>query len=134
MIEILWLLFAASCGLVEGFLFHGRKPTITKPDEHVIFTIQRVVVGVMCVWNLYPDWIHALIFILYSVMTFSLWHDGAYYEARKYLSGGTLYSLGWMDRSTTTDAKVSMKFEKRLVYFAAGMGMYVGYLVIKYIA
>ena len=132
MIEALWLLFAASCGLVEGFLFHGRKPIQTKPDEHVIFTIQRVVVGMICVLATYPEWVRAVIFILYSIMTFSLFHDGAYYEARKYLSEGTLYPRGWMDDSNQTDAKFSTSFVNRLWLFITGAALYISYLIVRY--
>lgn len=133
MIEILWLLFAASCGLVEGFLFHGRKPTITKPDEHVIFTIQRVVVGMMCVWSLYPDFQRMMIFTISAIATFSFIHDGTLYETRRYLSGGTIYPRGWTEESQTTDAKISMKFINRLWLFIGGVSLYIGYLIIKHL-
>jgi len=133
MIEVLWLLFAASCGLVEGFLFHGRKPTITKPDEHVIFTIQRVVVGMMCVWSMCPDFNRIVAFTILAVGTFSFVHDGSYYEARKYLSDGKIYPRGWSENSETTDAKISVDFFVRLYLFIFGSAVYVSYLILKHL-
>lgn len=132
MIELLWLLFAASCGLVEGFLFHGRKPTITKPDEHVIFTIQRVVVGMMCVCSLYPDFQRMMIFIISAIAVFSFIHDGTMYETRRYLSDGKIYPKGWTEDSETTDAKISVDFITRLWVFIGGVSLYIGYLIIKH--
>lgn len=133
MIEILWLLFAASCGLTEGFLLHGRPPIKTKPDKHDIFTFQRTVVAIGFAWSMYPDFQHIAIFTGYAVLTFSLLHNGAMYEARKYLSGGNLYPRGWVDESTTTDAKISMSFFNRLWLFIAGMALYFSYLILKHL-
>ena len=132
MIEALWILFAISCGLTEGFLLHGRPPVKTRPDKHVIFTIQRAVVGLICIYYIYPNTLHALSFFFFSILSFSLFHNGAYYEARKYLSGGNLYPRGWIDESTTTDAKHSFSFINRLWLFIIGCIPVVLYYIFKH--
>jgi len=132
MIEALWILFAISCGLTEGFLLHGRPPVKTKPDKHVVFTFQRAIVGLGLIWSTYPNILHAIAFAFFALLTFSLFHNGAMYEARKYLSGGNLYPRGWVDESTTTDAKHSYSFMERLWQFIVGCIPVVLYYIFKH--
>jgi len=132
MIEVLWILFAISCGLTEGFLLHGRPPVKTKPDKHTIFDFQRIVVCVICAYHLYPNWLHVFAFAFYACLIFPLFHDGAMYEARRYLSKGVIYPRGWMEESTTTDAKISLGFMARIGFFILGCVPIIMYYIFKH--
>jgi len=126
MIELIaWVIIAITLGIIEAFLFHYFKNLNTgfkamfKFDIHFLFTLIRCVLIAPLIWFIEER----LIFGLVCIFIFPFLHDGFYYQVRKWLSGNKIYKKGFIDRSKTTTAKISMSFFWRLILFVFGAGM-----------
>lgn len=121
----IWLLVAAANGIIEAFLFHYKKGINESFKQKMKFDIHKLFVffrGLM----LAPFIIisnEKLIFALFAVLVFSFMHDGFYYQVRNLISKGKTYPKGFLDKSTTTTAVISLSFFWRLILFLFGMGM-----------
>ena len=110
---IYWLLFSILSGIAEARIFSQvswTRKTDSFFDEHFYLNLVRAV----ALWSMCGGWE-----LMPAALMFPLLHDGAYYEAYKRFLPGQ-YPKGWRDRSTTTDAIVSLSFENRLFFAASG--------------
>jgi hypothetical protein len=117
---ILWILFAASCGVMEAFFFHGYIRNVRPMmDIHKVLTIHRVVVF-MCIFRGFD----ALVLLIPAVITFPFIHDGIYYMTRNILNP-VVYRKSFFDQSRDTSAKFSYSFFYRALLFVTGCAAWV---------
>jgi len=66
------------------------------------------------------------------MLTFSFFHNGAYYETRRRLEPDNekLSDYNWKHQSTTTTAKLSFNFQYRSLMLIAGIVLYIIHLII----
>jgi hypothetical protein len=120
-----WIIIAIALGIIEALLFHYFKNLNTgfkkafKFDIHIWFTVLRICLITPLILRVDEMFIFGFI----CVLIFPFLHDGFYYQVRKWLSNGRIYKKGFIDRSTTTTAKLSMSFFWRLIFFVFGAGM-----------
>jgi hypothetical protein len=126
---LLATLLSISFGVTEGVVYHIHPPkNRNTPDEHFFYTINRFIAftAIVLVSN---HWYFIALFIL---STFPLLHDGAYYQTRKHLSGGSVYPAGWKtSKSHSTSAVISFKFTDRLALACAGILACIGLVLLK---
>jgi hypothetical protein len=117
---IYWLLFVLFSSITEAHIFHHYREVVKgKVDEHIWFTMVRAVVCLGCYSG--GGFIG---YALGCVFTFPFLHDGIYYAYRRELNPN-IYPLGFRDRSTTTDAVISLSFRHRVIFFCAGVAAWV---------
>lgn len=112
-------------GKREAQYFHYKwslpNPTKIK-DEHPYFTLQRglyVITSSLLCGFVFDWWIGILTFISIS-LSFSFFHNGSYYLRRNQMNN-EIYPLKWKDESTTTTAKISLNYKKRLILLIVGI-------------
>lgn len=122
LISFLWAYLE---GKREAQYFHYKwslpNPTKIK-DEHVHFTLQRslyVIISSLLGFLIFNWWVGILTFISIS-LSFSFFHNGSYYLRRNQMNN-KIYSLKWKDESTTTTAKISLNYKKRLLLLIVGI-------------
>lgn len=122
LISFLWAYLE---GKREAQYFHYKwslpNPTKIK-DEHVHFTLQRslyVIISSLLGFLIFNWWVGILTFISIS-LSFSFFHNGSYYLRRNQMNN-KIYSLKWKDESTTTTAKMSLNYKKRLLLLIVGI-------------
>lgn len=122
LISFLWAYLE---GKREAQYFHYKwslpNPTKIK-DEHVHFTLQRslyVIISSLLGFLIFNWWVGILTFISIS-LSFSFFHNGSYYLRRNQMNN-KIYSLKWRDESTTTTAKISLNYKKRLLLLIVGI-------------
>lgn len=112
-----WILFVITISIVEAFMFHSQLLHKTSIDIHIPLTINRIVVFIG-IFNSFPIF-EIIQYLFLCVLTFPLLHDGIYYKTRNLLNS-KIYNKGFFDQSTTTTAKFSFNFTKRLMLAILG--------------
>ena len=102
---LLWILFAVYEGKREAFYFSFKMKAALKQqqgfiNEHHMFMIQRMFVGVLTVIACYTDWINSIAICLSLILCFPFFKDGMYYVTRQKLDN--LYMKGWLDQSLSS--------------------------------
>jgi hypothetical protein len=109
LVYLLWVLYSIYEGQREAFYFSFKmKASVNmqqslRRDEHVMFTIQRILVATMCGMIGFDGWINCFLLVFALACSFPFFHDGQYYVVRGKLDG--IYPKGWFDQSTTSTAK-----------------------------
>lgn len=116
---VIWVLFAILDGAVDAMMYHVKNVNKSLPvNEHIYYTIQRLLVAIACIalagWWIIPS----------LILVFPFLHDGMYYFTRNKLNPGVYY-FGWFDHSNTSTA-VLTKFltpEVRTFLFFLGISI-----------
>lgn len=136
-----YITYIASCliavfmGVIEAVMFCGsvKKEHISefwkrksKVDIHFLLTAFRGLIYGIISFILFKALgiIGASIYLISVVLSFSFWHNSAYYYARSKLD--VAYN-GIFDSSKDTSAKISMNFESRFVLFILAIALLIGY-------
>ena len=112
-----WIIFASVSGILEAIYFSKRRKLIVKGlDIHVWLTVIRSIVATpICLYVFFTvGLLESLLTGLQFVLVFPFFHDGFYYSFREVLRKGT-YPKYFFDQSTTTSAKISLKFSFRAI-------------------
>ena len=119
----LWIAFASVSGILEAIYFSKRRKAIVwSYDIHVWLTVLRSIVAApLCLYVLFKYGIlESILTATTFVLVFPFFHDGFYYSFRELLRAGT-YPKYFFDQSTTTSAKISLKFSLRATLLIIGI-------------
>ena len=119
----IWIGFASVSGILEAIYFSKRRKAIIKGlDIHVWLTVIRSIVAApICLYIFFTvGLLESLLTCSVFVLVFPFFHDGFYYSFREVLRAGT-YPLYFFDQSTTTSAKISLKFSFRTILLIIGL-------------
>lgn len=111
---IYWILFVLISSILEALAFHNK---LFVKHIHIYLTILR---GCFCVPLAYYS-NNLPMFILFCGFSFPFLHDGIYYTTRNLLNS-QVYPKRWIDKSTTTNALISLSFFWRLIFFIFSIG------------
>ena len=120
---LIWILFASVTGVLEAYYFRRRRRVnVYGYNIHVWFTIIRSIVAApLCLYILFKYGIlESVLTASIFVLVFPFFHDGFYYSFRELLRAGT-YPKYFIDQSTTTSAKISLKFSLRATLLIIGL-------------
>ena len=120
---LIWILFASVTGVLEAYYFRRRRRVnVYGYNIHVWFTIIRSIVAApLCLYILFKYGIlESVLTASIFVLVFPFFHDGFYYSFRELLRAGT-YPKYFIDQSTTTSAKISLKFRLRATLLIIGL-------------
>ncbi len=109
-------------GSRDGVLENSRAGELNRVNLHPLFTIERVLVG-MLVWayvNTFKGVYETSIYTISLGMVFSWFHNGAYYWTRRRLNP-KVYTKGWTDTSLTSKALIELNFAERTLIAAIGI-------------
>jgi hypothetical protein len=131
---ISWI-WATLEGRREAQYFHYKfsqpNPTTVR-DEHLEFTLQRGLFALSTTIPLWltAGWLTAIAYILCVMLSFPFFHDGMYYLRRNQLDN-SIYQKCWMDSSSSTTAKFSIKFAWRLTLFCCAVLLSILIFILK---
>lgn len=120
-----WILFSLTAGIAEGGMF-AEGNTSHSFNVHTYLQPLRVVVAAMSLHlhiSLFPSptlWT-ALALILTQILTFSFFHNGAYYETRRKID---VPHYHWAYQSEETTAFFSFGFVSRTLQAIIGLALY----------
>ena len=114
----IWVVFALISGILEGVYYSKvyRKQMKRFVNDHAAFTVLRGIIAVLLLWFTFGLVWQSLLGGVLLMMSFPFWHDGMYYQLRKWIDG--VYPKGWIDNTTTSDAKFNFDFTKRFIMFS----------------
>jgi hypothetical protein len=111
-------------GVADGILWSRKGPDAFEGNEHTLLWIKRLLITFIA---FFP--VHFLL-VLASVFLFPLIHNGAYFETRKDISGGTTYPDGWKSEpSPFSTAKINFSFKQRVLGAVIGIVIIVLYII-----
>lgn len=100
---LIWCFYSIIDGIRDGIFYHSYNYSIKRLfNEHIIFVIQRLIVSIILI--LYSQ---NILLIMPLILSFSFFHNGAYYTTRHILNKKTynydnLYKKKWFAQSTTS--------------------------------
>ncbi len=118
--SIAWVYISKLFGMFEANMFHNnsKKGMEFKIkygfDIHILFTAIRVVPALILFLSI-TGLVESFLFSAFMILSFPYFHDNAYYVRRKYLSEGKVYPKGKYSQSTTTSAKLSFRYNVRVI-------------------
>lgn len=122
---LIWYYIAEA---IREALYYHFKTMVSKFDfgEHTLFTVQRGVVWLISyiVYFNLMSWYDALIILSAMILMFPFWHDGFYYYMRNFLNND-IYKKKFRDDSTTSTAKLEIKWPLRLIMFIVALIMFI---------
>ncbi len=106
MLVVLYLAFAALCGVVEAVLYSGKGADAFSRNEHVEMVLQRLAVlllvpAAVLTYQLSGSWWYILLELVAAVLCFSMVHDEAYNFTRLWIAWR---KLGSSDRAAFRSA------------------------------
>lgn len=110
-----WIAFAIVCGILEALYYsrvYRHKIKRIKFD-HAIFTGIRIIAVLPLLYFTFSFSWQFFVGGILLMMVFPFFHDGAYYKMRNILDG--VYPKGWIDNTTTSDAKINLNFINRTI-------------------
>lgn len=130
-----WMIYALLEGKRDGYFYHYRNTSIQLKDEniHWVYFIDRAfMLSLISVLGYY--YFHSyLITGIYSgglALIFSFLHNGIYYQTRKKLSNGNLYSMGWRSSSTCSKATLEFGWNARVILAIIGaLGIIISFTI-----
>ncbi len=133
MFEILLLLsfisFVIVTGIIEAILWSGKSYKAFKSNEHTLMVVQRVMLIqiIICIYFIskYVSESEFILLLFSLILIFNLFHNGAYYETRRMID---VPSYRWYSNSTTSSAKIEIKFIYRLIMAIVGLFIFIGLL------
>ncbi len=124
-----WLFFSYIEGVREAYYYHSasRDGDSDKYNIHYLYSIQRILFLIgMC---FYFSPIQAVVLTVSAILSFPLIHDGSFYSKRNDLNK-ELYLKRWKDDSKTSTAVVEIKYIRRVIYFIAGVLLFITHCII----
>jgi hypothetical protein len=125
LINLIWISYSLSDGLIEGFYFHFRNNSrrVCEFEINRFFSLQRILVMILMAGFLVNalGW-YSLTVIVCQILMFFFFHNGAYYLTRHKLDD-KMYPLGWRDESRTFPVFYSglTKYKKRAALMVLGL-------------
>lgn len=134
--NILWIFYSILEGFREGFYWHYKNNSKLSEnfEIHPFFASQRgiilILIGIILYFNL-GWWL--VLNTIGMALIFSFFHNGSYYHTRNRLDE-KIYTLKWMDQSTTSTAKMTkiMTFRNRTIFMVIGVLLQFGYLLSRF--
>ena len=131
--NILWLAYSILEGFREGFYWHYKNTSRSTEnlEIHPFFASQRgIILILICVILFFNIGWWSILNTLGMALIFSFFHNGSYYHTRNKLDN-KIYTLKWMDQSTTSTAKMTkiMTFKNRTIFMAIGILLQFVYLL-----
>lgn len=115
-------LFYCVLGFKEGILWSKKGADAFKWNEHIVFAIERIGIGLLAFFAV--DWQ----IILVSVLAFPFFHNGVYYWSRN-LINEDVYDREFFDEpSSTSTAKINFSLINRIVGFVLSLILLIVYL------
>jgi len=125
-VYILWIIYASLEGIREGYYFHYKTKVATRINEHIMFTIQRVIVWIPFSFLLLLGLERKIEYLnpIFLIFLFMLPHNGFYYLTRDkldnsypngFFSNSSDSSTSWMDKKGLTSSNI------RLALFIIGV-------------
>ena len=127
--EISIIVIPIILGIMEGLLFHYADfKKLGKTNLHPLFTVLRVILYLSII-NWQYSILKIFIILLSAIFMFSFLHNSAYYVTRNKLDF-RVYKNPLFAYSTSSNAKISMRFCLRLLSFITGILLFItGYLL-----
>jgi hypothetical protein len=103
LINIIWILYSMSDGMIEGFYFHFRNNSRRVCDFEInkMFSLQRIlVITLISGFLIHTLGWFSLLITFCQLLTFAFFHNGTYYLTRHKLDD-RMYPLKWRDESRT---------------------------------
>lgn len=121
----IYILWAGVSGIVEGILYSGKASKAFVWNEHIVLTIQRVLVVSLALIafkigyiRLYNNFSDLLLIISILILTFSLFHNGLYYETRKRID---IPTYNFFSSSKSSSAIFELNIWIRSILFIIGL-------------
>ena len=116
MIYLLMLVFAACEGITHAILWSKRGADAYKWNEHIIFVVQRIILGLLIWYS--PN----LSLLIAGAIAYIPVHASVYYEARKRIDGA--YPKGWVSEpSDGSTARFNFSFFARVLLFSISLAI-----------
>lgn len=103
---------SASLGVMEAVLWSGKSYDAFKFNEHVIFTVSRILIFSSIFAAPYID--NLLLVLCAGFLSFPFFHDGAYYVTRGMID---VPGYNFFSDSNNSSAVIEIKFKYRLAFF-----------------
>lgn len=133
--NILWILYSVLEGFREGFYWHYKNTSKSeyKFEIHPYFASQRgIILILICTILFFNVGWWSILNTIGMTLIFSFFHNGSYYYTRNKLDN-KIYTLKWMDQSTTSTAKMTkiMTFRNRTIFMIVGVILQFIYLLFR---
>lgn len=104
----IFILYAVLDAITQGFYYNSNPNT---KNIHWLFLLQRIIVVGSLSFNLPADYSYAEIgiFAFSLCLIYSFFHNGTYYETRKWLNK-KVYPKGFFSNSETSQAVMEFNF------------------------
>lgn len=117
MIYLVLNLYALIDGVCDAILYSRKGADSFKWNEHIVLVIRRCLVGLLVLLGVQAPYTDILIQLCCYVLSFSFFHNGAYYITRELINGKGLLWYYWFHDSTTSTAKLEFNYLFRTLLF-----------------
>lgn len=127
----LLLYYSAISGIKDGILWSRKGSEAFKWNEHIIFMIERITIGLLPLAYIIMErftWLDYAAMLISWVLMFSFIHNGFYYETRKRID---VKNYHWFYDSRTSTAWFEVDIITRLLAFIVGLLSFSAYLILK---
>src|SRR6185312_1945249 len=109
-------LWSMTFGVIHAVLFSGKASKAFSWDIHTLFDLFIVLTASMVAEARYMDYsLEQMCWLLIACsMSYSFWHNGAYYEGRYYID---VPSYNFFSQSTESTSKLELSFWLRATMF-----------------
>lgn len=124
---VFWIFISLMYGIVEATVYHNHVKKLNlswvtndrKLDEHIPYSFHRSLVLLAVFWG---NWGWDMLFFFSGILMFPFFHDGAYYQMRKYLSRNRVYHKGFFNgKPFGSTAVLSLNFIERSTFLILGL-------------
>ncbi len=128
MIELLiftWSYFCLS-GIKDAILYSRLGADMFSWNEHLVYALERGVIMCAIIYATQVSLLDSIVVCFVGLLSFSFWHNGFYYMARKDVPGYRFNS-----NSTTSTAVFEFSWSVRLTMFIISISAYILYILWK---
>ena len=117
MIYLVLNLYALLDGVCDAILYSRKGADSFKWNEHIVLVIRRCLVGLLVLLGVQAPYPCVITQLLCFGLSFSFFHNGAYYITRELINGKGLLWYYWFHDSLTSTAKLEFNYFFRTLLF-----------------
>ncbi len=122
-------ILACTLGFKEGILYSRKGAEAFRWDEHLVFMIERTLMGILLVLFCFLNLEEALVLVVLWAFSFSYWHNGFYYVSREMIDVPKYHFHGDSDSSTAVLELTLWKRATLKITSVIGLIIYIIYFI-----